>query len=63
METIKAGNKGYGAEVSVVTYCKEKKDNDERSKLRILLVSFLHLFVLMIKLSCGKAFNIANNCM
>ncbi|KAH1252191.1 Carboxypeptidase O [Glycine max] len=37
METIKAGNKGYGAEVSVVTYCKEKKDNDERSKLRILL--------------------------
>ncbi|KAG5018165.1 hypothetical protein JHK82_014116 [Glycine max] len=36
-ETIKAGNKGYGAEVTVVTYCKEKKGNDERSKLRILI--------------------------
>ncbi|XP_020234667.1 carboxypeptidase A6 [Cajanus cajan] len=37
METIKAGNKGYGAKVTVVTYCKEKKENDEKSKLRILL--------------------------
>ncbi|TKY75321.1 carboxypeptidase B2 [Spatholobus suberectus] len=25
METIKAANKGYGAEVTVVTYCKERK--------------------------------------
>ena len=28
---------------------KEKKGNDERSKLRILIVSFLHSFVLMIR--------------
>ncbi|KAL2346183.1 hypothetical protein Fmac_000183 [Flemingia macrophylla] len=37
METIKAGNRGYGAEVTVVTYCKQKQENNERSKLRILL--------------------------
>ncbi|XP_057435148.1 uncharacterized protein LOC130727889 [Lotus japonicus] len=37
VETLRAGNKGYGAEVPVVTYCKRKKENDERLKLRILL--------------------------
>ncbi|XP_061372824.1 metallocarboxypeptidase A-like protein TRV_02598 isoform X2 [Gastrolobium bilobum] len=37
METIEAGNKGYGAEVAVVTYCKGKREVDERSKSRILL--------------------------
>ncbi|KAF7829489.1 carboxypeptidase A6 [Senna tora] len=37
LETIKAGNKGYGAEVAVVTYCKGKREYDERSKFRILL--------------------------
>ncbi|KAK7409871.1 hypothetical protein VNO78_00244 [Psophocarpus tetragonolobus] len=37
IETVKAANKGYDAEVTVVTYCKEKKENDERSKFRILL--------------------------
>ncbi|XP_027354753.1 carboxypeptidase B2 [Abrus precatorius] len=37
MEAIKAGNKGYGAEVTVVTYSKGKKENDERPKFRILL--------------------------
>ncbi|CAL0326964.1 unnamed protein product [Lupinus luteus] len=38
METFKAGNKGYGAELAVVTYCNERKrENDERSKFRILL--------------------------
>ncbi|KAE9603505.1 hypothetical protein Lal_00002025 [Lupinus albus] len=37
METLKAGNKGYDAEVAVVTYGKGKSHNDERSKFRILL--------------------------
>ncbi|MED6106336.1 hypothetical protein PIB30_004112 [Stylosanthes scabra] len=37
LETIKAGNKGYGAEVTVVTYSKRKEETDERSKFRILL--------------------------
>ncbi|RYQ83774.1 hypothetical protein Ahy_B10g102606 [Arachis hypogaea] len=37
METIKAGNKGYGAEITVVTYSERKKETDERSKFRILL--------------------------
>lgn len=53
METIKAGNRGYDAEISVVTYCKRKKDNDERSKFRILLVSFQR----------DKDFNASNTCM
>ncbi|KAJ7957963.1 Carboxypeptidase [Quillaja saponaria] len=37
MDTIKAGNKGYGAEISVVTYSRERRERDERSKFRILL--------------------------
>ncbi|RYR48771.1 hypothetical protein Ahy_A07g034845 isoform B [Arachis hypogaea] len=37
METIKAGNKGYGAEITVVTYSERKRETDERSKFRILL--------------------------
>uniref|UniRef100_A0A2N9G5H3 Peptidase M14 domain-containing protein n=1 Tax=Fagus sylvatica TaxID=28930 RepID=A0A2N9G5H3_FAGSY len=37
METIKSRNKGYPAEISVVTYCRGRKDNDDRSKFRILL--------------------------
>ncbi|XP_017980778.1 PREDICTED: carboxypeptidase B2 isoform X1 [Theobroma cacao] len=37
VETIKAGNKGYGAEITVVTYCRSRKESDERSKFRILL--------------------------
>ncbi|KAK7351803.1 hypothetical protein VNO77_11508 [Canavalia gladiata] len=37
METIKAKNKGYGAKVTVVTYCKGKKENDKKSKFRILI--------------------------
>jgi len=54
METLKAANKGYGAQINVVTYGKENEEKDKRSKLRILLVSFLHSFVLMITLSCDK---------
>ncbi|WVZ19053.1 hypothetical protein V8G54_006375 [Vigna mungo] len=37
METLKAANKGYGAQITVVTYGKEKEEKNKRSKLRILL--------------------------
>ncbi|KAL5778356.1 hypothetical protein ACOSP7_011282 [Xanthoceras sorbifolium] len=37
METIKTGNKGYNAELNVVTYCRNRKDGDDRTKFRILL--------------------------
>ncbi|XP_022718019.1 metallocarboxypeptidase A-like protein MCYG_01475, partial [Durio zibethinus] len=37
VETIKAGNKGYEAEITVVTYCQSGKESDDRSKFRILL--------------------------
>ncbi|XVE56273.1 hypothetical protein DITRI_Ditri03aG0225300 [Diplodiscus trichospermus] len=37
VETIKAGNKGYEAEITVVTYCQSRKESDDRSKFRILL--------------------------
>ncbi|XVF35840.1 hypothetical protein REPUB_Repub19eG0005700 [Reevesia pubescens] len=37
VETIRAGNKGYEAEVTVVTYCQSRKESDDRSKFRILL--------------------------
>ncbi|XP_015884060.1 uncharacterized protein LOC107419774 isoform X1 [Ziziphus jujuba] len=36
-ETIKSGNKGYHAEVGVVTYCRRRQEIDDRSKFRILL--------------------------
>ncbi|XWS24591.1 hypothetical protein CRYUN_Cryun28dG0116200 [Craigia yunnanensis] len=37
VETIKAGNKVYEAEITVVTYCQSRKESDDRSKFRILL--------------------------
>ncbi|XWS20857.1 hypothetical protein CRYUN_Cryun30bG0004900 [Craigia yunnanensis] len=37
VETIKAGNKGYKAEITVVTFCQSRKESDDRSKFRILL--------------------------
>ncbi|KAJ6736507.1 PROTEASE FAMILY M14 CARBOXYPEPTIDASE AB [Salix viminalis] len=37
VETIKTGNKGYKAEITVVTYCRSRKETDDRSKFRILL--------------------------
>ncbi|KAI4336704.1 hypothetical protein L6164_015196 [Bauhinia variegata] len=37
METMQAGNKGYNAELTVVTYCQGRGESDERSKFRILL--------------------------
>lgn len=41
LETVKTGNKGYNAEITVVTYCRTKKDIDDMTKFRILLVSSL----------------------
>lgn len=38
METIETGNQGYKAEVTVVTYCRNRKEIDDRSKFRILLM-------------------------
>jgi len=60
METVKAGNKGYGAEIAVVTYCKGKRDSPEKPKLRILLVRFI---AIINKLSFHKLFIVTNNCM
>ncbi|WCJ44697.1 Zn-dependent exopeptidases superfamily protein [Euphorbia peplus] len=37
VETVEAGNKGYQAEITVVTYCRSRTETDERSKFRILL--------------------------
>ncbi|KAJ7966962.1 Carboxypeptidase [Quillaja saponaria] len=37
VETINTGNKGYGAEITVVTYCRQRGERDERSRFRILL--------------------------
>jgi len=38
IELIKSGNKGYNAEVNVVTYCRGGKESDDRSNFRILLM-------------------------
>ncbi|XP_022875417.1 uncharacterized protein LOC111393883 [Olea europaea var. sylvestris] len=37
MEKISSKNKGYEAEMTVVTYCQNRKETDDRSKFRILL--------------------------
>ncbi|KAK2997795.1 hypothetical protein RJ639_028567 [Escallonia herrerae] len=37
METVKSRNKGYTAEITVVTYGRKRKESDDRSKFRILL--------------------------
>ncbi|XP_028083274.1 mast cell carboxypeptidase A [Camellia sinensis] len=37
METIGGKNRGYRAEITVVTYCRNRKDIDDKSKFRILL--------------------------
>ncbi|XAR64257.1 Carboxypeptidase U [Bertholletia excelsa] len=37
METIGSNNKGYHAEISVVTYCWNRKEIDDKSKYRVLL--------------------------
>lgn len=38
METFKTKNKGYEAELNVVTFCRNRKETDDRSKYRILLM-------------------------
>jgi hypothetical protein len=42
IELIKSGNKGYNAEVNVVTYCRGGKESDDRSNFRILLTFGQH---------------------
>ncbi|KAG5542781.1 hypothetical protein RHGRI_015782 [Rhododendron griersonianum] len=37
METFRSKNKGYHAEMTVVTYCRNRKQIDDKSKYRILL--------------------------
>ncbi|PON60559.1 Peptidase M14, carboxypeptidase A [Parasponia andersonii] len=37
LETVKSKNKGYEAEVAVVTYGRRREEGDDRSKFRILL--------------------------
>lgn len=41
MDTVTSTNKGYQAEITVITYSRNRKEIDDRSKFRILLVSFL----------------------
>lgn len=41
IETMKSRNKGYVAEIPVVTYCHGGNNIDDMSKFRILLVSFV----------------------
>ncbi|CAN6866345.1 unnamed protein product [Brassica oleracea] len=42
IETFKSGNKGYNAEVNVVTYCRGGRQSDDRSNFRILLTFGQH---------------------
>lgn len=46
METVKMGNRGYAAEVLVVTYDRKTKHDNEKSKFRILMVSSMNCFML-----------------
>lgn len=39
METLSGKNRGYEADVKVVTYCQNREETDEKSKFRILIVS------------------------
>ena len=41
MDTVTSTNKGYQAEITVITYSHNRKEIDDGSKFRILLVSFL----------------------
>ncbi|KAI8009175.1 putative E3 ubiquitin-protein ligase ARI8 [Camellia lanceoleosa] len=47
METTGGKNKGYHAEMTVVTYCRNRKDIDDKSKFRILLISLCLLMHLI----------------
>lgn len=39
IETMSGKNKGYEAEMTIVTYDRDRKENDDKAKLKILLVS------------------------
>lgn len=39
IEKISSKNKGYEAQMTVVTYNRDRKESDDKAKLRILLVS------------------------
>ena len=47
IETMKSKNKGYAAEIPVVTYRRGRNNIDDTSKFRILLVSFVFNCVLI----------------
>lgn len=38
METLNSKNRGYEADVKVVTYCQNREETDEKSKFRILIM-------------------------
>lgn len=38
METLNGKNRGYEADVNVVTYCQNREETDEKSKFRILIM-------------------------
>ncbi|KAG8378075.1 hypothetical protein BUALT_Bualt08G0100300 [Buddleja alternifolia] len=42
LEKISSKNKGYEAEMTIVTYCRNRKESDDRAKLRILLTFGQH---------------------
>ena len=43
MEILNGQNRGYEADLNVVTYCQNRKETDEKSKFRILIVSWITL--------------------
>lgn len=45
LDTIKSRNKGYSAEIAVVTYSQKRQETDDMPKFRILLVSFLRFLM------------------
>ena len=47
METFQSSNKGYRAELNVVTYCRNRTAIDDKSKFRILLVSPVTIVLLI----------------
>lgn len=51
METIGSQNKGYRAEMTVVTYCLNRTEIDDKLKYRVLLVCLVSHWVLSI-ISC-----------
>ncbi|KAG9153044.1 hypothetical protein Leryth_012305 [Lithospermum erythrorhizon] len=42
IETFASANKGYHTDMTVITYCRNRKDNEDKSKFRILLTFGQH---------------------